>query len=69
LSVHDRDIKAELAGLRADHEELMADHDEIKADLAEIKTLLLTPQGRRPGFPEEGVPPPGKMRFWGNRSN
>lgn len=68
LTGHDQAIKAELALLQADHDQLKADHAEIKSqlggirdDIAEIKTLLLTPPGRRPGFPEDGVPPPGQQ--------
>lgn len=68
LAGHDTAVRAELAVLRADHEQLKAEHAEIisqlggiRDDLAEIKTLLLTPPGRRPGFPEDGVPPPGQQ--------
>jgi hypothetical protein len=41
---HDADIKAELA-------EIKDKLGKIEDDLAEIKRLLITPQGRRPGFP------------------
>jgi hypothetical protein len=44
LARHDADIKRELAEI---HRKL----DEQAAQLAEIKRLLLTPQGRRDGFP------------------
>jgi hypothetical protein len=44
LAKHDIDIKAELAIIK---NQLSG----IEGDLEEIKTLLLTPQGRREGFP------------------
>jgi hypothetical protein len=44
LATHDADIKQELA-------EIKQKLDEQKALLEEIKKLLLTPQGRRDGFP------------------
>jgi hypothetical protein len=44
LATHDSDIKQKLA-------EILAKLDEQSKQLAEIKQLLLTPQGRRDGFP------------------
>ena len=44
IATHDQDIKEELA-------EIKQKLDEHKALLEEIKRLLLTPQGRREGFP------------------
>ena len=44
LATHDADIKRELAAIRRKL-------DENNALLDEIKRLLLTPQGRREGFP------------------
>lgn len=44
LRDHDADVKSELA-------EIQRKLDEQAAQLAEIKRLLLTPQGRREGFP------------------
>jgi hypothetical protein len=44
IGQHDADIKAELA-------EIKDKLGKIEDDLAEIKRLLITPQGRRPGFP------------------
>jgi hypothetical protein len=43
LATHDADIKTAIAALAAGQEE-------IKDQLEEIKQLLLTPQGRRPGW-------------------
>jgi hypothetical protein len=43
LATHDADIKSAIAALAAGQEE-------IKDQLEEIKQLLLTPQGRRPGW-------------------
>ncbi len=66
LDTHDRHIKAALIGVENSLLGALARHDaDIKAelaiikkqlsgidqDIAEIKTLLLTPQGRRDGFP------------------
>jgi hypothetical protein len=44
LATHDADIKRELA-------EIKKKLDDQQALLEEIKKLLLTPQGRREGFP------------------
>jgi hypothetical protein len=66
LSIHDQQVKAALLGVQSTILGALAKHDtDIKAELAiiknqlsgiegdldEIKTLLLTPQGRREGFP------------------
>jgi len=59
LAAHDAAVRAELAEHDALIQALIAQHDaDIKArldgiqdDLDEIKTLLITPQGLRPGFP------------------
>ena len=44
LAIHDGDIKAKLQGFDDDLQQ-------IKDDIAEVKELLQTPQGLRPGFP------------------
>jgi hypothetical protein len=44
LATHDADVKKKL-------DEILAKLDQQAAELAEIKRLLLTPEGRRPGFP------------------
>ncbi len=59
LAQHDADIKAAIAAHDAMIKMVIAEHDaDIKARLtqidmmlAEIKDLLITPPGRRPGFP------------------
>jgi len=68
LATHDADIKAALAAHDATMKAALAKHDadikakldqldgkltDINAKLDEIKILLLTPQGRRPGFPNK----------------
>ena len=58
LSLHDVEIKAAIAAHDASMTHLLDVHDtEIKAmleqvldDLDEIRRLLITPQGRRPGW-------------------
>lgn len=48
IAIHDQEIKAAIA----DHDEDIKEKIEgIMADLEEIKKLLITPQGRRNGFP------------------
>jgi hypothetical protein len=54
LADHDADIKAALAALAAGQEEIQDQLDEVQDQLEEIKTLLLTPQGRRPGWNNRG---------------
>ena len=44
LATHDADVKRELAEIK----DML---DEQRQQLEEIKRLLLTPQGRREGFP------------------
>ena len=66
LGIHDQEVKAALLGVQSAILSALAKHDnDVKAELAtiknqlngidgdleEIKTLLLTPQGRREGFP------------------
>ena len=55
LAAHDQAIRAALASHDADVKqklnEILAKLEEQSAQLAEIKRLLLTPQGRREGFP------------------
>jgi hypothetical protein len=55
LAAHDQVIRAALASHDADVkqklDEILAKLDQQSAQLAEIKRLLLTPQGRREGFP------------------
>ena len=51
---HDADIKAAIAALAAGQEEIQEQLDEVQDQLEEIKTLLLTPQGRRPGWNNRG---------------
>jgi len=48
IAIHDEDIKAAIAEHDEDIKEQLY---EVMADLEEIKKLLITPQGKRDGFP------------------
>ena len=58
ISIHDTDVKSAITEHDEDIKDAIAQYDEdikkelagIKDDLEEIKLLLITPQGRRPGF-------------------
>lgn len=59
LAKHDTDVQRSLAtilqqfgALRAEHAEIKARLDALQGGQDETKQLLLTPQGRRPGFPQ-----------------